>query len=50
VSPDQFGEGGVGAAFGVGAEQLRVGLGVHSSESSRRRKNRTEIVASGIRA
>jgi len=41
---DQFGERRFGMAFGVGLKQLRVGLIVHSLNSSRRRQNPTENV------
>lgn len=41
VPAHQLGEGGFGAAFGVGSQQLRVGQGVHLPKSSRRIWNRT---------
>ncbi|MCO5053603.1 MAG: hypothetical protein M9920_15090 [Verrucomicrobiae bacterium] len=50
VPSNEFGERGFGTPGGVSAKQLSVGLSIHSPESSRRLKNRTEIVASGISA
>jgi hypothetical protein len=41
VPPDQFGKRGLGAAFGVGTQQLRIRLSVHLPISSRRAENRT---------
>ena len=41
VTARQLGEGRLGTPLGVGAQQLRVGLIVHSQYGSRRRQNRT---------
>ena len=41
MTANQFGERRFGAVFSVGAQQLRVGLIVHSPDSSRHRQNRT---------
>lgn len=42
VSPDEFAEGGLGVVLGVGPEQLWIGQRLHSSQGSRRWKNRTK--------
>jgi len=41
MTPHEHGKRWFGAVFGIGAEQLGVGLIVHLLNSSRRRANRT---------